>query len=298
MRFLTITMGLALLLATAVHAQGGERFKSPDEAVRALFKAMQHNDNKALTRVLGPESKGLVGSGDPIADANAMREFVKIAMERCDLVKMSGEREMVQLGNKKWPFPIPLVKAQGGWVFDTATGKQELINRRIGLNELHAIDFCHTYVDAQRDYAQTVGKGAYAQTFFSTPGKHNGLYWAAEKGAVASPLGPTVAAAAAEGYTHGKTRQPFHGYAFKVLTGQGANAPGGAHSYLVNGRMTRGFALVAWPVKYRSTGVMTFIVSGSGIVYQKDLGAKTAAAPTSVTSYNPDSSWTPVHLNP
>lgn len=268
-------------------------FATPDAAVKALVTAAGANDTSALLTILGPDGKDLVSSGDAVADRRGRKHFVEHVHERCDLVEVDKNHYLIRLGNDDWNFPIPIVKSDAGWRFDTAAGKQELINRRIGRNELTVIDFCHVYVDAQRAYAATIGHGAYAQHFISAPGKHDGLYWPVTKGEAESPLGPAVAEASAQGYQTGK-HAPFHGYHFHLLTAQGAAAPTGARKYIgKDGRMTHGFALVAWPDEYGVSGVMTFLVNQCGIVYQKDLGPD-AKNQASMTEFNPDKTWTPV----
>jgi len=200
---------------------------------------------------------------------------------------------IVHIGRDDWPFPIPIVREGDGWRFDTAAGKEELLNRRIGRNEITTIAVCRTYVDAQKEFARRFH--VYAQSFRSTPGKQDGLYWEATDHD-ASPLGPLVASATAEGYQHGEAGDapsPYHGYLFRILTKQGAGAPGGVKDYVKDGRMTGGFALVAWPAEHGSSGVMTFLVSEQGVVFQKDLGDGTTEAAKAITAYDPDGSWEP-----
>jgi hypothetical protein len=223
------------------------------------------------------------------------------AAEKWALVDAPQGRKTLVIGHEDWPFPVPLVKDAAGWRFDTAAGKEEIITRRIGGNELAAIDTCRAYVTAQQRYAKDAHDGrpagAYAMRFRSDPDKQNGLYWPTTKGQKPSPLGDLLAAAGVDDRAVEAAREkrtPLNGYYFRIVTEQGRNAPGGRKSYLASGAMTRGFALIAWPAQYEATGVMTFIVNQDGIVYEKDLGTDTAAAVQKLTAYNPDSSWRPV----
>lgn len=269
-------------------------FPTADAAVKTLVAAVQHDDTTALMAIFGPDGADIVSSGDSVEDRNGRQKFIKHVQEKCDLVEVDKTHCMLRIGKLSWAFPIPLVKSDDGWRFDTAVGRQEILNRRIGRNELAIIDFCHVFVDAQRAYADADGHGAYAQHFVSRPRKHDGLYWPVLNGQTPSPLGPAVAAATAQGYETGK-HQPFYGYHFHMLHSQGPDAPTGAKNYInKHGRMTGGFALVAWPAEYGVSGVMTFMVNQSGIVYQKDLGSKTADDVKSIESFNPDASWKPV----
>jgi hypothetical protein len=251
--------------------------------------------------IFGPEGHDLV-SPDAVQATEEYKVFVQRLVEKTQVVTNSDSSATLELGTDGWPFPIPLVKREGQWFFDTAAGKKEILNRRIGMNELGAIDVCNSYVEAQREYAShdRMGDGvlAYAQFLHSTPGIHDGLFWPAKPGEELSPLGPLVAAARVEGYHRTATmlndeQAPYHGYNFKILTRQGKHAPGGKSDYIINGRMIAGFALVAWPAEWGNTGVMTFIVNQQGKVYQKNLGAKTAKIAKAMTTYNPDDTWTP-----
>jgi hypothetical protein len=274
-------------------------FATPDEAVKTLVAAAKAGDLNALVEIFGPDSKDLVASSDPVTARQNRQIFVVAAAERTRLEDDGPNKKTLVIGNEDWPFPVPIVKVASGWQFDTAAGKEEVIDRRIGRNELAVIDTCHAYLAAQQRYAQQGhdGKpaGLYAMTFRSDPGKENGLYWPAKQGQKLSPLGDLVGQAAQEGRAistaGGAQPSPFQGYYFKILNAQGSAAPGGAKQYVVNGDMSGGFALVAWPAQYGSTGVMTFIVSQDGIVYEKDLGSQTDAAARKITSYNPDKSW-------
>jgi hypothetical protein len=218
--------------------------------------------------------------------------------EKSELTREGDEKAVLEVGKDGWPFPIPIVKVAGAWRFDTKEGKQEILNRRIGKNELSAIQACLAYFDAQRDYASKGGDGKglpeYAQKFFSEPGKKDGLYWEAKEGEAQSPLGPLFAAAQERGYTRktpGQQPSPYLGYYYRILTAQGKNAPGGAYSYLVNGKLVGGFALVAYPAQYGASGIMTFMVSHDGVVYQKDLGKKTEAVAKAMKTFDPDETW-------
>ena len=281
---------LALLPATA---RAQEHFPSPEAAARALEAATRGDGPERLARVLGPGSEEIVSSGDPVDDAAARKRFATAAAERTRIERTSDAIAILHVGRDDWPFPIPIVRDADGWRFDTAAGKEELLNRRIGRNELTAIEVCRAYVEAQIEFARRFH--TYAQSFRSTPGKRDGLYWEATDHDV-SPLGPLVAAATAEGYRHGEAGQapaPYHGYFFRILTAQGAHAPDGARDYVKDGRMTGGFALVAWPADHGSSGIMTLIVGEQGVVFQKDLGEGTGEAAKAITAYDPDESWQP-----
>jgi hypothetical protein len=294
----------ALVLATVlltwpVSGQSGARtFAAPEDAVKALLDIVKAGKADDLIALFGPESRELVESADP-GTARKGREVIKVAAaEQWRLEDEGASRKTLIIGNEDWPFPVPLVKDASGWRFDTAAGKEEIIARRIGRNELSAIDTGRAYATAQLRYALAGhdGKpvGLYATKFRSDPGKQDGLYWPTKTGEKRSPLGDMLAQAGEEGRLDGQASakpQPFHGYYFKILTAQGAAAPGGAKSYIVKGEMSGGFALVAWPALYDSTGVMTFIVGQNGEVREKDLGPKTDEAARNMTAFNPDSSW-------
>jgi Protein of unknown function (DUF2950) len=279
-----------------------QSFSSPDEAVSALVTAATNHDTNALHAIFGLEGHKLA-SPDAVQAGEEYTIFVQRLTEKTQLITNSGANITLETGADGWPFPIPLVKRGGQWHFDTEAGKAEILNRRVGMDELGAIDVCRAYVDAQREYAgqDRTGDGvlAYAQFLRSTDGTHDGLFWPAKAGEELSPLGPLVAAAHGEGYRHtarmlNDEQAPYHGYYFKVLTQQGKHAPGGKYSYLINGRMIAGFGLVAWPAEWGNTGVMTFIVNQQGKVYQSNLGKKTAKIAAAMTDYDPDSRWTPV----
>jgi hypothetical protein len=299
-RFLTAVAATSALLALqAAVAAGAEQrtFPSADAAVTALVDAAKAGDRTQLDPLFGPGAEDVLPSGDPVADREAREEFVERAAQRTQLQRVGDDFAVLSVGNDDWPFPIPLVKEKRGWVFDTAAGKTEILNRRIGRNELYTIQVCEEYASAQREYARrqkaATGVAEYAQRLKSSPGKHDGLYWEVKAGEEESPIGPLFASASAEGYRPGSTDtpQPFHGYVYKPLTAAGPHAPGGAHSYLENGRLTRGFALLAYPVTYGSSGVKTFQVNAQGVVFEKDLGPRTAEIASQISVYDPDDSW-------
>jgi hypothetical protein len=273
-------------------------FPTPQAAVDALVAAAKADDPKAAAGpILGPDSDKILSSGDKVADDNARSRFVSKYKEMHRLAYDSDGRVIFYLGADNWPFPIPLVKKDNGWIFDTAAGEKEMLYRRIGANELYTIDVLENLVQAQNEYSElaksTTGVAQYAQKILSDQGLHNGLYWPAAGGQPESPIGPLIAEAVSQGYRKGEQGQPvpFHGYIYRVLTAQGKNAPGGARNYIRNGRMTRGFAFLAYPASYGSSGVMTFIVGSDGTVLQKDLGSDTANLAAEITAFNPDKSW-------
>ncbi|MGA2173680.1 MAG: DUF2950 domain-containing protein [Verrucomicrobiota bacterium] len=274
-------------------------FASPDDAVKALQAAAEAKDKTALSEIFGPEFDELI-TGDQVQDANNAQRFATAMAQGCHPVNEGEDKITLEVGTNSWPMPIPLVKADGQWHFDTAAGKEEIINRHIGKDELHAIGVCRAYVTAQRQYASAnpdAGAGAkYAQKFKSTPGKKDGLYWPAAENEPASPFGPLVAEAHAEGYGNNKGTgpHPFHGYYFRILTRQGSAAPGGKMNYMSHGNLTEGFALVAYPEHWDQSGIMTFIVNQDGKVFQRNLGEKTSRRAGAMKEYNPDSEWTPV----
>jgi Protein of unknown function (DUF2950) len=276
---------------------GRQTFSSATDASQALVTALQNDDQQTLLKVLGPDAKDIITSGDPIEDKNDREQFVQKYQEMHRLVTEPDGATTLYIGAENWPSPIPLMHNATGWYFDTEAGKKEILYRRIGKNELAVIALCHELVDAQKEYDSQPHDGdsvkQYAQKFFSDEGKHNGLYWAVGSGETESPIGPLVAAAAADGYTRDPNQnpQPFQGYYFRVLKAQGANAPGGARSYVVDGKMTRGYAFVVYPAEYRASGVMTFIVNQDGIVYEKDLGARTSEIAKALTRYDRDATW-------
>ncbi|OPY81166.1 MAG: hypothetical protein A4E65_01204 [Syntrophorhabdus sp. PtaU1.Bin153] len=276
-------------------------YHSPEEAVKALVDAMRSDNIKQMSIILGPQSKSIISSGDKIADKQILEDFIKQYDEKNRIEMVSDFSAVLSVGEKDWPMPIPIVKKGQRWLFDTKAGKDEILNRRIGRNELAVIKVCEAYVDAQQEFAlmDTDGDGLfeYAQTFRSSPGKKDGLYWETKEGQESSPLGPFVADARKEGYLKEPAQnrpRPYHGYYYKILKGQGVNAPGGAYDYVVNGSMIGGFALVAYPAKYGSTGIMTFIVNQNGIVYQKNFGKNTTRIAEGLKLFDPDNTWTKV----
>ncbi len=294
---------LAFALAPALRADDAKpqrRFDSPEAAVKALTEATKAGDRAAVDAIFGPDVKDLM-SGDAKQDAIEFAAFAKSIGRYAHLTRKADDRFVLSIGGQNWPLPIPLVRKDGGWLFDTAAGKEEIVNRRVGEDELAAIGVCRTYVQAQREFAAEDRDGSgilrYAQRIKSTTGTKDGLYWPAAPGDDESPLGPLVAEVRAEGYG-GKTAdgqaQPFHGYLFRILTAQGADAPGGAYSYVINGNMVAGFALVAYPAHWGESGVMTFIVNQWGKVYERNLGENSADAAMAMTAFNPDADWSAV----
>jgi len=285
-----------LILPVSAQEVKQKIFGSPEEAMKTLAETVKAGDMKGVMAILGPEGEDIISSGDEVADKNTLEQFVKSYQEKVDFVKEKEDRVSIIIGSDDWPFPIPIVKKGDGWVFDTKAGREEVLNRRVGRNELTAIQVCWAYVEAQREYASTDrerdGIIQYAQKVWSDPYRRNGLYWEAGEGEIPSPVGWFIAQAAQEGYAKkGDKPIPYYGYYFKILKGQGPNAPGGAYSYVINGHMVAGFALMAWPAEYGVSGVMTFIVNQNGTVYQKDLGLKTGELAKAMTLYNPDRTW-------
>ena len=284
-------------LASADDAATQQVFPTASAAVTALVAADKAEDMKALSSILGPDSDQILSSGDPVADKNARDEFVRRYDEMHRLAYDDQGRVILYIGAGNWPVPIPLIKKDSGWVFDTAAGKDELLYRRIGRNELFTIKVLEDLADAQSEYASAAHdggtEGTFAQKILSDTGKQNGLYWETAEGQPESPIGPLVAKATAAGYKRdsGDNPIPFHGYYYKILTGQGRNAPGGAKKYLVDGKMTNGFAFLAYPAEYRASGVMTFMINQDGVIVQKDLGPDTAKLASAISEYNPDKTW-------
>ena len=291
-----VSLATALLVCAAASvASAQQAFKTPDEAASALASAAKTGDRKAIVTVLGPDGDDIVSSGDEVADAATRQKFVS-AYDAKHQIAMEGDSKAIMvIGQEDFPLPIPLTRKDGMWRFDTAAGRQEILARRIGKNELDAIQTSLAYVDAQNEYADEdrtgAGKGIYAQRVVSNPGKKDGLYWPDSQGNGASPLGEFVAEATGQGYRVGAGRTPFHGYYYKILTKQGSAAPGGELDYVVKGKMIGGFALVAYPAEYKNSGVMTFIVSHTGTVYQKNLGPRSAELAERMTTFNPDRTW-------
>jgi hypothetical protein len=283
---------------TALAADPAGAFKTPEEAVKALADVIQAQDEPRKEAMFGKGWRDLLGSGDAVADREDGLKVREMILEKVAFEDLEGNRKVVLLGNAEWPFTVPLVKEGELWRFDVAAGAEELLNRRVGRNELLTLATLHGYVDAQREYHATGRDGnppAYAQKLWSDEGRHNGLQWASAPGEPESPMGDLVAQAAAEGYRNdAAVRDPYHGYLYRILTAQGKSAPGGEKSYLdEKGLMTKGFAAIAWPAVYGKGGVMTFIVNQQGIVFQKDLGEQTEAAAKAITAYDPDETWDP-----
>jgi hypothetical protein len=289
----------ALLSTTAAAQETGEKtFASPQDAGTALYNAVKAGDKPAMETVLGPSSGPIIGSGDEVQDKKNQEFFIQHYEQMNRWGKETNGDQTLFMGADNWPFPVPLKKAANGqWYFDTKAGIEEILYRRIGKNEMAAIRVCKAMADAQVEYFDGLHDGdtvhQYAQKFLSAPGKQNGLYWKAAEGEPQSPIGPIILYATGEGYTKGEEgkNQPFHGYYFRIITAQGADAPGGAKSYIVDGKMTGGFAFVAYPAEYCNSGVMTFVVNLNGVVYEKDMGPKTTDLATALTAINPDKTW-------
>jgi len=274
-----------------------KNFRSPEEAVAALVAAVKADDLNEMLAILGPGSSELTSSGDEASDRTGREKFLRAYNESHTLLQKSADTMILSVGADGWPMPIPIVKKGSVWVFNTQKGKQEILDRRIGRNELHVMEVLHAYVDAQHEYATKdcggSGKVEFAQRIMSSEGKHDGLYWDAKEGEEESPLGPLVAQAAKEGYVN-PDLQPFRGYYFKVLKGQGKHADGGAYNYVVKGEMILGFAIIAYPAEYGNSGVMTFMVNQQGTIYQKNLGKNTKRSAEAMKVFNPDKTWTKV----
>ena len=275
-------------------------FATVQEATTALIDAAEKFDEPALKQILGPDSRDIIYTGEPARDAEVAKEFAKQAREKSSVAVSNKykNRAFLSVGNDSWPFPVPIVKVGARWSFDTKAGLQELLYRRIGSNELDVIEICRGFVEAQHDYALRKHDGSgvnqYAQRIISTPGKQDGLAWQNADGAWDGPIGENVARAIERGYTNTSRTQPYHGYVFKVLKGQGPQAPLGQMDFVVKGVMIGGFALIAVPAQYRVTGVKTFMVSHDGVVYQKDLGPNSLEIGKTIERFNPDKTWTPV----
>ena len=294
-RWAAVALWLSALFPAAAAAQRANQktFSSAEDATKALVDAARNDDEKALIAILGPEAKEIVSSGDATQDDQNRDTFVKRYEEMHRLVREPDSTTTLYIGAENWPMPIPLVKKDKAWYFDTPAGKKEILYRRIGRNEISTIRVCQELAAAQKEYYGA--RHEYAQKFLSDEGKQDGLYWKVSAGEQPSPIGPLVADAEAEGYkpTHdGSPATPYRGYLYRILDRQGAGAPGGAKSYIAAGKMSGGFAVIAYPAEYRSSGVMTFLVGTNGVVYRKDLGPNTATIAKAMKSYNPDSTWT------
>jgi len=297
---------LALLVAPAWLGAGegvdaGRSFATPELATQALVKAAKAGDIAGVVALFGPGGQQLVDTSDPATGRHNREVFLAAIAEGYRLEDETPDRKVLVLGNEAWPFPVPLIRAGKGWSFDAAAGREEVLNRRIGRNELATIRILHEYVAAQRAYAAAGHdgrrSGLYARRFGSDPGAQNGLYWPSRHGETRSPLGILAAKASAEGYRRtaaGESPTPLYGYYFRILEQQGKSAKGGAAEYVVRGEMSGGFALVAWPVYYGASGVMTFVVNGDDVAYEKDLGAGTASAAAQIDRFDPDTTWRPV----
>ena len=301
MTFRTLTFPAATLLLVVAPVLAQKTFSTADEAAHALVAAYEHQDTGAMLGILGSAGKDLVTSGDKAQDNNRRERFVKLAKESMKVVPdpAAYDQWVIEVGPENWPLPIPLIKAKNGFQFDTPRARVEILARRIGANELNTIATLHDFAQAQHEYATVdragTGLREYAQKIISSSGKHDGLYWDAKAGEPESPLAAIVGKAATEGYKLGAAgKQPiYHGYVFRVLKAQGPDAPDGAHDYLVRGALLGGFAFVAYPAEYAVSGVKTFLICHDGVVWEKDLGAKTTATASAMTRYNPDKSWEP-----
>ncbi len=300
LRVLSAVLGLvAFLLQACAQEPARKRFATPDDAAKALLNGFKTRDAEALKAIFGPDVEKDFSSGDPTADRND-RQAMALAMEQgWRWSPLGADRRELVIGDEQWPFPVPLVKAGDGWQFDTDAGREEVLSRRIGRNELKAIDLCRAYVLMQKEYARQPrdGKlaGLYAQKLRSAPGRQDGLYWRTGPEERSSPMGDLMAQAAEEGYDEGGgSPQPFWGYYFRILTAQGAAAKGGARSYIVNGEMSGGFALIACPAEYGRSGIMTFMVNQDGVVYETDLGKDTLKAASKLNAYDPGKTWSEV----
>ncbi len=298
----TLSVAGLVVLAGTANAANEERFTSTNEAIKAFVAAASSKDTNALETIFGPELRELI-SADAVQASNGLEHLSQRVTQRVTPVAQSDTFVGLELGYDTWPFPIALVKQGGEWYFNTEGGREEILNRRIGRNELDTIKVCHAYVQAQREYAMESHDGSgvieYAQNLRSSTGKHDGLYWHAEAGEETSPLGPLIAESHGEGYSHttkimSEPQNPYHGYYFKVLTREGRHAPGGKYNYIINGHMVAGFALVAWPAEWSNSGVMTFIINQEDKVYERNLGPKTAELVGKMSEYDPAPGWKPV----
>ena len=294
---LSLTLVTHAVRAQTTTAATAKTFATANEAAEALIDAAEKFDEAALAEILGPDSYDIVHTSEPARDREIAKEFAAQARTRNSVsVEKNGRRAFLLVGEESWPFPLPIVKQKGGWMFDAKAGRQEIFYRRIGRNELDAIEICRGFVEAQHEYALMKREGSgvnqYAQRIISTPGKQDGLAWQTANGAWEGPIGEKVARALDRGYT--SRAEPFHGYYFKVLKGQGPAAPLGQLDFVVKGVMIGGFALIAFPAQYRLTGVQTFMVSHDGVVYQRDLGPQTRELASQIELFNPDKTWTPV----
>jgi hypothetical protein len=286
---------LALLAAGKPAPVPPQLFDSPEAAADALAQAARSGEEKAVLAVLGSAGEDIASSGDPVADRNGRAKFAEDYAEGHRIERKGDAKATLVYGDDDYPFPVPIVEQDGRWRFDAAAGREEILARRVGRNELDAIQVCLAYVDAQREYGSVDrnhdGLFDYAEKILSSPGQHDGLYWPTQPGEPRSPRGELVAEAQAQGYRYENKRAPYHGYFYKVLTAQGPHARGGAYDYIVHGRMIGGFALLAWPAEYGVSGIMTFEVNHDGVVFSKDLGPKTGELAAKITRFDPDSGW-------
>lgn len=293
-KLLSLLFAAVIGIALTTDASAQKSFKSAQEAADSLVAAARANDQKAIVAVLGPGGADIASSGDPVADEQGRKTFVT-AYDAKHSLTTQGDRAVLIVGTQDWPFPIPIVQQDGNWRFDTAAGREELLARRIGRNELAVIQAALAYVDAQDEYSEisrkATGTATYAQRIISNPGKKDGLYWPSAQGEPDSPLGDTIAAATSQGYKIGGGRTPYHGYYYKILTRQGPTAPGGALDYVVRGKMIGGHALVAYPAQYGNSGITTFLVNHEGTVFEKDLGPRTAQIVRKMRAFSPDKTW-------
>ncbi|NGX97720.1 MAG: DUF2950 domain-containing protein [Candidatus Afipia apatlaquensis] len=297
----SVSLGLGTIVAVALltgASQAQQSFSSPEEAAAALVAAVKTGTRRTILKVLGKDAEDIIESGDDVADADMRQRFLSAYDAKHSIKAEGNKKATLILGADDFPFPIPLVNNNTGWEFDPAAGRTEILYRRIGRNELSAIQVSLAFVDAQNEYAEKdrtgAGAGIYAQRIVSHPGKKDGLFWRDDKDP--SPLGEFAAQASAEGYKTGERAAPYHGYYFRILKGQGSGAPGGALSYVVKGKMMGGFALIAYPAEYGNSGVMTFMVNHSGTVYQKDLGRRTGSIAKRIELFDPDQTWKKVDV--
>ena len=297
----SVSLGLGTIVAVALltgASQAQQSFSSPEEAAAALVAAVKTGTMRTILKVLGKDAEDIIESGDDVADADMRQRFLSAYDAKHSIKAEENNKATLILGADDFPFPIPLVNNNTGWEFDPAAGRTEILYRRIGRNELSAIQASLAFVDAQNEYAEKdrtgAGAGIYAQRIVSHPGKKDGLFWRDDKDP--SPLGEFAAQASAEGYKTGERAAPYHGYYFRILKGQGSGAPGGALSYVVKGKMMGGFALIAYPAEYGNSGVMTFMVNHSGTVYQKDLGRRTGSIAKRIELFDPDQTWKKVDV--
>ncbi len=297
LNFIIVALGLAFIAPTMAFAADQLTFESPEAGVSALIKAVKANDEPALRAIFGRKGSKLLSSGDAVADANSRAKFSQSYDDAHKVVLDSKTQATLVIGKDDWPMPIPLVKYRDGWRFDTVKGRLEILRRRIGRNELETMQVCLAIVDAERAYAarhlDSDGVPVYASRFVSSPGKHDGLFWPVQANEAPSPLGALFATASEEGYARPGMLfgQPYHGYYYRILTGQGNDAPDGARDYLVKGKMIGGFAILAYPARYRASGVMSFLVNYDGVIYQKDLGKNTKIIAAAIDTFNPGSGW-------